>query len=173
MWLWRAWISRPSRTSRSSPCQVLKDRDKRMNVVNQLLTIKELFEFYPRGPRKLMKPNTISINYLWVAKGGSLWVYGVSRAWGRKSPNTPWNEETTFGRRRTNASLWFIYLQSFRHFAFKFLFLDQEIATKWPYNWSPGLISGAFCIIFRAWPVGVGPGAKFGRKVTEKPKLKL
>ncbi len=28
--------------------------------------------------------------------------------------------------------------------------LDQELATKWHYNWSPGLILGAFCIIFRA-----------------------
>ncbi len=28
--------------------------------------------------------------------------------------------------------------------------LDQELATKWPYSWSTGLVLGAFCIIFRA-----------------------
>ncbi len=28
--------------------------------------------------------------------------------------------------------------------------LDQELATRWPYNWSAGLALGAFCIMFRA-----------------------
>ena len=42
-----------------------------------------------------------------------------------------------------------IYLQSLRQFKFCFA-LDQEMATKWPYNWSPGIILGAFCTIFRA-----------------------
>ena len=42
------------------------------------------------------------------------------------------------------------YLQSLRHFKFKFFGLGQEMATRWPYNWSPGLILGAFCTIFRA-----------------------
>ena len=41
---------------------------------------------------------------------------------------------------------------------------DQKMVTERPYNWSPGLILGAFCIIFRARPVGTGLGAKFGRK---------
>ena len=41
-----------------------------------------------------------------------------------------------------------------------FLGLDQEIATKWPYNWSSGLISCAFCTICRAWPVGAGLGGQ-------------
>ena len=41
---------------------------------------------------------------------------------------------------------------------------DQKVGTKEPYNWSPGLILGAFCTIFRARPVGTGPGAKLGRK---------
>jgi hypothetical protein len=38
------------------------------------------------------------------------------------------------------------------------------MVTKRPLNWSPGLILGAFCTIFRARPVGTGLGAKFGRK---------
>ena len=41
---------------------------------------------------------------------------------------------------------------------------DQKVGTKEPYNWSPGLILGDFCTIFRARPVGTGPGAKLGRK---------
>ncbi len=32
----------------------------------------------------------------------------------------------------------------------RFWGLDQETATKWPYNWSPELILGAFCIILGA-----------------------
>jgi hypothetical protein len=31
--------------------------------------------------------------------------------------------------------------------------LDQELVTKWFYNWSTGLIVGAVCTIFRALPV--------------------
>ena len=31
--------------------------------------------------------------------------------------------------------------------------LDQELSTKWLYNWSMGLMLGAFCTSFRAWPV--------------------
>ncbi len=42
------------------------------------------------------------------------------------------------------------------------------MATKWPYNRSPGLFLSAFCTICRALPVGAGLGAKFGRKMTEK-----
>ncbi len=38
------------------------------------------------------------------------------------------------------------------------------MVTKRPYNWSPGLILDAFCITFPARPVGMGLGAKFGRK---------
>ncbi len=41
---------------------------------------------------------------------------------------------------------------------------DQKSVMKRPYNWSPGLILGAFCTLFRAGPVGTGLGAKFGRK---------
>ncbi len=41
-------------------------------------------------------------------------------------------------------------LQSFRHFGFKFLGLDREMASKWLHNWCPGLILGAFCTTFRA-----------------------
>ena len=37
-----------------------------------------------------------------------------------------------------------------------------ESVTKSHYNSSPGLIIGAFCTIFRAWPVERGLGAKFG-----------
>jgi hypothetical protein len=44
------------------------------------------------------------------------------------------------------------------------------MATKWPYHWSPGLILGAFCSVFRGWPVGAGLGAKFGRQMTEEAK---
>ncbi len=42
-----------------------------------------------------------------------------------------------------------------------------ESVTKWQYNPFPGLIIGAFCTIFRAWPVYRGLGAKFGRKTAE------
>ncbi len=38
------------------------------------------------------------------------------------------------------------------------------MVTKRPSNWSPGLILGAFCTIYRARPVGRGLGAEFGRK---------
>jgi hypothetical protein len=38
------------------------------------------------------------------------------------------------------------------------------MVTKRPYNWYTGLISGAFCTICRARPVGRGLGAKIGRK---------
>ncbi len=54
-----------------------------------------------------------------------------------------------------------------------FFGLDQELATNWSYNWFPGLILGAFCTIFRACPVGVGLGAKFGREMTEKDKTSI
>ena len=47
---------------------------------------------------------------------------------------------------------------------FIFVGADQNMVTKRPQNWSPGLILGAFCTIFRARPVGTGLGAKFGRK---------
>ncbi len=63
------------------------------------------------------------------------------------------------------------YLQSFHHFDFKFVGLDQGMATTWPWNWSPGLIQGAFCIMFRARPVGTGLGAQLGREMTEKQNL--
>ncbi len=56
------------------------------------------------------------------------------------------------------------YLRLVTHFQFLIVGPDQEMATKRPYNWSPGLILGAFCTIFRARPVGTGLGAKFGRK---------
>ena len=46
--------------------------------------------------------------------------------------------------------------------------LDQEFATKWLYNWFTELILGAFCTIFRAWPLGAGLGAKLGREMAEK-----
>ncbi len=47
-----------------------------------------------------------------------------------------------------------------------------ENVTKWYSNWSPGLILGEFCTIFRAGPVWRGLGAKFGRKTAEnRPKL--
>ncbi len=42
------------------------------------------------------------------------------------------------------------YLQSLRHFKLKFFGLHQEMATTWPYNWSPELILGAFCTMFQA-----------------------
>ncbi len=41
-------------------------------------------------------------------------------------------------------------LQSLRDFNLSFLGSDQEVAMRWPYNWSLGLILGAFCTIFRA-----------------------
>ncbi len=48
-----------------------------------------------------------------------------------------------------------------------------EHVTKAPYNWSPGLILGAFCTIFRAGPFWKGLGAKFGQKAAEnEPTLK-
>ncbi len=50
---------------------------------------------------------------------------------------------------------------------FGFFGLDQDMASKWPYTWSPGLIEGVFSTIFRAWPVGAGLGAKFGRNMVE------
>jgi hypothetical protein len=50
------------------------------------------------------------------------------------------------------------------HFKFVIVGPDQKMVTKRPYNWSPGLILGAFCTIFRARPVATGLGAKFGRK---------
>jgi hypothetical protein len=42
----------------------------------------------------------------------------------------------------------FAYLRSILNFQFKFL-PDHAVATKWPYNWSPGLILGESCTIFR------------------------
>ncbi len=48
-----------------------------------------------------------------------------------------------------------------------FFGLDQDMATKWFYNWSSGLILGAFCTMIRASPVGAGLGAKFGRERRE------
>ncbi len=56
------------------------------------------------------------------------------------------------------------YLRLVTHFAFFIVDPDQKMVTKQPYNWSPGLIWGLFCTIFRARPVGMGLGAKFGRK---------
>jgi hypothetical protein len=46
------------------------------------------------------------------------------------------------------------------------------MVTKRPYNWSPGLMLGASCTIFRNRPVGTGLGAKIGRKPA-KNKSKL
>ena len=45
---------------------------------------------------------------------------------------------------------------------------SKKIVTKRHCNWSPGLILGAFCTIFRARPVGTGLGVKFGRKPAKK-----
>ena len=60
-----------------------------------------------------------------------------------------------------------------KHGRGKFMWPDQEMVTKLPWNWSPGLILGAFCTIFRARPVGTGLGAKFGRKTAQnRPKPK-
>ncbi len=56
------------------------------------------------------------------------------------------------------------YLRLVTHFKFVFVGPDQKMVTKWPHNWSPGLILGAFCTICRARPVGTGLGARFGRK---------
>ncbi len=56
------------------------------------------------------------------------------------------------------------YLRLVSHFKLISAGPDQNIVTKRLYNWSPGLILGEFCIIFRARPVGTGLGAKFGRK---------
>ncbi len=67
-------------------------------------------------------------------------------------------------------SLWrfcISYRQSFGHLNLSIFWLDQEMTTTWPYNLSPELILRAFCTIFRAWPVGAGLGAKFGRKRAE------
>ncbi len=51
---------------------------------------------------------------------------------------------------------------------------DQQMVTERPSNWSPGLIWGAFCTIFRARPVGTGLGAKFGRKPAKNQmKIKI
>ena len=47
---------------------------------------------------------------------------------------------------------------------------DQQMVSKRPWNWSPGLMLGAFCTIFRARPVGTGLGANFGGKIAENPK---
>ncbi len=53
-------------------------------------------------------------------------------------------------------------------FDLSFVGQDHEMATKWPYNWSPGLILAAFRTIFLAWPVGTGLGAKLGRRMAEE-----
>ncbi len=45
---------------------------------------------------------------------------------------------------------------------------DQKIVTKLLSKWSPGIIWGAFCTIFRALPVGTGLGARFGWKLAKK-----
>ena len=45
--------------------------------------------------------------------------------------------------------------------------LRQERATKWFYNWSPGLNFNKTGITFRARPVGAGLWSKFGREMTE------
>ena len=42
-----------------------------------------------------------------------------------------------------------------------------------PSNWSPGLILGAVCTMFRARPDYRGLGAKFGQKSAKNLKLKL
>jgi hypothetical protein len=39
------------------------------------------------------------------------------------------------------------------HFRFLIVGPDQHMVTERPWNWSPGLIVGAFCTIFRARPV--------------------
>jgi hypothetical protein len=48
--------------------------------------------------------------------------------------------------------------------------LDRELATKWLYNWSSGLVLAEFCTIFRAWLVQRGPGANFGQKPDQNSK---
>ncbi len=65
------------------------------------------------------------------------------------------------------------YLQSLRHLKFDFFSINQDMATTWPFNWSPEQIIRAFCTICRARPVGTGLRAKLGRKMVEKTKLKL
>ncbi len=55
--------------------------------------------------------------------------------------------------------------QQFRILVFD---LGQELAKKWPYNWSTGLSIGALCTIIRAWPVWRGPGANFWPKTGPK-----
>ncbi len=51
-----------------------------------------------------------------------------------------------------NTPLHYAYLQTFRRFKFLFFGLDQDMATTWPYNWSPELILGAFRTIFEPGP---------------------
>ncbi len=56
------------------------------------------------------------------------------------------------------------YLRLATHFKFLIVGPDQNMVTKQPYHWSPGLILCGFCTIARARPVGTGLGAKVGRK---------
>ncbi len=64
------------------------------------------------------------------------------------------------------------YLRLVTHFKFLIMGPDQKMVMEQPY-WSPWLILGTFCTIFRARPVGTGLGAKFGRKLAKNPKHKL
>ena len=57
------------------------------------------------------------------------------------------------------------------HFEFVTVDVDQNMVTKRPYNWSPGLSLNVFCTISRARPVGMGLGAKFGRKHAKDRKF--
>ncbi len=41
---------------------------------------------------------------------------------------------------------------------------DQGMVTKWPYNYSSGVVFNVFCTTFCTGSVGNGPGAKFGQK---------
>ena len=43
----------------------------------------------------------------------------------------------------------------------------KNMVTKRRYQLSAVLFFGSFCTIFRAWPVGAGPGSNFGRKKAE------
>jgi hypothetical protein len=49
--------------------------------------------------------------------------------------------------------------------------VEKKDVTKRHYNWSPGLVLGTFCTIFRAGPVWMGLGApvrtESGRKSAE------
>ena len=47
------------------------------------------------------------------------------------------------------------------------------MVTKWPQNWSPVLILGAFCAVLRARTALKGSRAKFGLKYEKNRKIEI